>query len=209
MKVMIYRLLMYLVLALCLSCSTTNIDLTKSDIDWVYKFDFYAEYRDGLLIENDYLILTHYTMEYDFDNLNHTYFENIFRFDRESGNLVEYKFIDDSLTSRDITWSEKFHKFANRTIWPKAFNMKSAYEINIDIDHTGPIHFEKRFYDLEIKKDDKEYSISLDELGEIRIEYYLTYSNELYLWVESSKLRTPMNSSIYKLNIDKIIKNHE
>ena len=204
------NILIFLLLLIPLSCSTTNIDLKKIDIEWKHEFDFYIDYHDGLLIVDDTLLLTHYSRKTDRETLKSAYFESIYKFDKNSGEIMDYKFINDSLTSKDIFWSEKFHRFANRSTWPKEFNMESAYDINIEIDKSGPIHHEKLSYTLEIFKNEEKYNICLDEFGEIRIEYYLKYSNELYLWLyqDDDDHNNGVRSVLYKFNIDDLIRKY-
>ena len=202
-------ILIFLFLLLQLSCSTTNIDLKNIDIEWQHELDFYTNNNDILLIVDDTLLLTHYSRRTDIETLKSSYFENIYKFDKNTGELLEYKFEDDSLTARDISWSFKNEKYANRRTWPAFFNMGSDYDISIEIDKFNLFHYTTRSYTLEIKKDSQVYKINLDELGEIRIEFYLMYSNELYLWIHSdNKDYNRVGSFLYKLNIDNLIRKY-
>ena len=210
MRLKMKTIITFLLLLFSLSCSTTNIDLETNDFEWKHEFDFYIDYHDGLLIDEDTLLVTHYTSDYNIRNESYTMYENIYKFDRGTGEKLEHIFTKDSLTSRDIIWSEKYLKFANRMTWPKEFNMESNYDIIIDIDKFTLLHYTTRSYTLEITKDGQTYYINLDELGEIRIEYFLKFSNELYLWIHSDNYDYKrVGSFLYKLNIDDLIRKYQ
>lgn len=202
-------ILIFLFLLLQLSCSTTNIDLKKNDIEWKHELDFYTNINDILLIVDDTLLITHYTEGYNKGTVNKKYFENIYKIDKSTGKLLKYNFKDDSLTIRDISWSMRNEKYANRMTWPASFNMEANYDINIKSDEFSILHYMTISYTLEIIKDGQTYYINLDDLGEIRIEYYLKYSNELYLWLHHiGDDYDQIRSIIYKLNIDDLIREY-
>ncbi|MFN3195286.1 MAG: hypothetical protein ACE364_04985 [Chlorobiota bacterium] len=209
------RLILSILLLFTFSCSTTNnddidINLKKIDFEWQRNLDFRIDHYDVMSIVEDTLLLTHYFEKTNRETLKSAHFENIYKFDRNSGELLDYISKDDSLTLDNIMLQEKYYKYANRYTRPVAFNMESDYEIYFQSFSYGPVHHERLYYLVTLIKDNQKYIIRLDEIGHVWIKFYIKYSNELYIWLYPfDEDHDQINSVLYKLNIDDLINKYK
>lgn len=197
------KLLIYILISIfIIGCSSTNIDVKKSDLDWKYELDFYSDILDDILIEDSLLILKHYEYNYYIKK----YIETIITIDKNSGNLIKYEKDIDTLFRKEIGVPENTYTKVNYSVRPILFEISPKYKIELTSDVSGQRHHRNRSYEFEITNGESKLTLNLDNLDISYINYYLSYSNELYIVLKPDSLKIgTIQNRIYKINIDNII----